>query len=293
MAEFQEKTEQATPRKKQKAREKGQIARNRDLSSMASAGGIIVLLYFNGRRLAQDMSDMTQNFLTLQYGMEPLTVLRAASVETLSILLPFLGVAVVLAIGANVIQGGIVFKKFDLDPNKMNPLKGIKKIFSVNGLTEFLKSLLKFLVGGVILYLILRKDLYLFPSLTSMDLQSMISVSAQLLIKAILYALLCFLAISVVGYFLDRWRFEKDLRMSKEEVKEEHKESEGDPLIKAKIKSVQREAARKRMMQEVPKATVVITNPTHIAVALKYEDSGMSAPQVTAKGTGFIAEKIK
>jgi flagellar biosynthetic protein FlhB len=121
----------------------------------------------------------------------------------------------------------------------------------------------------------------------------LIKVSSHLIMEAIVIAFFYFLAVAIVSYFIEKWQFEKSLRMSKQEIKEEQKETEGDPIIKARIRSIQREAAKNRMMKEVPQATVVITNPTHLAVALKYEDKKMFAPQVVAKGAGIIAAKIR
>lgn len=292
MADFEERTEQATPRKRQKAREKGQVARSGELSSMAAIGGIVLVMYFGGKHFIHHITAVTGKFLSLQYGNDPFAVLRTASVETIVLLIPFLGAAFTLAVGTNICQGGFVIKPLELEFERINPINGIKKIFSFNGLSEFLKSLLKFLIGGCLFYYVVKESLRILPSLTSMDLHSLSKTSGHLIIKAIAYGFICFFVLSVIGYFLERWRFERSIRMTKEEIKEEFKESEGHPLIKSRIKSIQRELARKRMMQEVPKATVVITNPTHIAIALEYEDKKMSAPKVIAKGAGFIAEKI-
>ncbi len=293
MAEYEEKTERATPRKRQKAREKGQVARSRDLSSMAAMGGIIITLYFAGNNLINNIMNMTGNFLSLHYGREPFALMKTATLETFFLLLPIFAVSITLAICVNLFQGGFVIKPFKVEINKINPLEGIKKIFSKNGLTEFLKSLLKFSIGGYLLYYVIRKDFPVFPALMNMGLNEIATVSANLILKAITYGFLCFFIISIISYFLERWRFEQSLKMTKEEIKEERKETEGNPLLKSRIKTIQRELARKRMMQEVPKATVVITNPTHLAVALKYEDKKMHAPQIIAKGAGFVAEKIK
>ncbi len=293
MAEYEEKTEQATPRKRQKAKEKGQVARSRDLSSMVAMGGVILVLYFGGKHVAKDSFEIMGTFLSFQYGKDSLTVLRTALIETFFILLPFFGASFFLAVGVNVLQGGFVLKPFEITFNKINPLEGIKRIFSKSGLVEFLKSLLKFLIGGYLLYFVIKKDLFAFPFLMRMGLHELVIASAHFIMKAILYGFICFFAVSAIGYLLERWRFEQSIKMSREELKEEYKESEGHPLLKSRIKNIQKEMARKRMMQEVPKATVVITNPVHLAVALRYEDKKMSAPQVVAKGSGFVAEKIK
>lgn len=293
MAEYEERTEQATPRRRQKAREKGQVARSRELSSMAAVGGIVLVLYFGGKHFMESITGVTGKLLSLQYGRDPIAALRAASIDTMLILIPFLGAAVTFAVSTSLFQGGFVLKPLELEFERINPLSGIKRIFSITGLTEFLKSLIKLLIGGYLFYYVIKKDLSVLPSLTDMGLHDLARVSGYLTMKAIAYGFFCFFVFGIIDFFLERWRFERSIRMSKEELKEEYKESEGHPLLKSRIKSLQREMARKRMMQEVPKATVVITNPTHLAVALQYEDKKMSAPKVIAKGAGFVAEKVK
>ena len=158
---------------------------------------------------------------------------------------------------------------------------------------EFLKGFVKFMAGGIILYLIIKK---VFPSVLNLmllDINQLSVTMKDMIMYTFKVGFIAFFIISFLDYVNEKWRFERSIRMSREEIKEEFKETEGDPQIKARIRSIQREMARKRMMQEVPKATVVITNPTHIAVALKYERGSMAAPKVVAKGAGFIAEKIK
>jgi len=291
--EFQEKTEQATGRKKQKAREKGQVPRNKELTSIASMGGILMMFYFIGEYSFASMSTFTGSALSMKYGTDPINVSKVAIIEGAKILLPFLFAPMGFALLACVAQGGFVFKSLEFDIEKLNPLKGFNKIFSVQGVSELLKSLLKFAIGGWVVYYVIKKDLKALPTLSAMELNTLVKVSAKMLVRAIGVAFFYYLIVAFVSYLLERWQYEKSLRMTKQEIKEEHKETDGDPLIKSRIRSVQREMARKRMMQEVPKATVVITNPTHLAVALMYEDKKMFAPKIVAKGAGVVAEKIK
>lgn len=293
MADFEERTEQATPRRRQKAREEGKVARSRDLNAIAAIGGVLLVLFYGGSHAMSSLTSVTGRLLSLQYGKDPISVMRTASVDTMLILAPFLGVSLVFAIAANVSQGGIVLKPLKLNFEAISPLSGFKRIFSLNGLTESIKSLVKFAIGIYLLYWVVKKDLPLLPGLMEMGFMPLVKTSARMIIKAAAYGFLWFFVLSAGDYFLQRWQFERSLRMSKEELKEEYKESEGNPMIKSRIKSIQREMARRRMMQEVPKATVVITNPTHFAVALKYEDGSMSAPLVVAKGMDSMAEKIK
>jgi flagellar biosynthetic protein FlhB len=192
-----------------------------------------------------------------------------------------------------VIQGGFVTKPIKLEFSKLNPVEGSKKIFSLKGLTELLKSILKFAMGGWVVYYIIKKDIDIFPSLSAMETNEMVRISGKLVMEAIVIAFALYLAVAIVSYFIEKWQFDRSLKMTKQEVKEEYKEMEGDPIIKSRIRTIQREAARKRMMQEVPEATVVVTNPQHLAVAIKYTDKEMPAPRIIAKGAGIIAAKIK
>ena len=291
--EFQEKTEQATPRKREKAREKGQVSRSRDLSSMAVIGGIIMIFYFGGEYIFKKWLDMTGAILSLRYGRDPVQVAGIAIWHGGMLLAPFFIVSLVLALGASIAQGGFVIRPFKFDMEKLDPVKGLKKIFSSNGLVELAKSILKVSIGSWIVYYIIKKDLTVFPTLSAMDIRDIARVSGDMVMDAVLIAFCYFLAVSIVSAILEKWQFEKGLRMTKQEIKEELKESEGDPLIKSRIRSIQREAARKRMMQEVPTATAVITNPQHLAVAIRYEDGKMPAPKVVAKGAGILAARIK
>lgn len=291
--EFQEKTEQATPRRQQKAREKGQVAKNKDLTSMLTIGGILMVFYFAGENFFMSLADMTRGMLSLKYGTNPMDVSRIAVIQGLKISAPFLLAAAVFGTFANVMQGGVVMKPLKLEMNRLNPMEGFQRIFSMKGIIELLKSVLKFSAGGWIVYFILKKDLQILPSLSAMEFNELIRVSTKLIMDAVIVAFIFYMVIAVTEYFIDKWQFDKSLKMTKQEIKEEAKESDGDPLIKSRIRSAQREAARKRMMQEVPTATVVVTNPTHLAVAIKYEDGKMSAPKIVAKGADIVAAKIR
>lgn len=291
--EFQEKTERATPRKRQKAKEKGQVARSRDLTSMLSMGGVVMLCVFGGKHFINGLSDMTGGVLSMTHGSSPVHVSRIAILQGLQLLAPFLLISAALAVAGSVMQGGFVLKPVKIEIDKVNPLQGAKRLFSFKGLTELLKSILKFAVGGWIVYYVMKRDLEVLPSLAAMEIGELARVSGKLVMDAVIIAFSFYFIVAVASYFLEKWQYERSLRMTKQEIKDEFKEAEGDPMIKSRIRSVQREAARKRMMQEVPTASVVITNPTHLAVAIKYVDGKMAAPQIVAKGAGVVAQKIK
>ena len=291
--EFQEKTERATPRKKSKAKEKGQVARSSELTSMTAMAGIVMLLYFGGEYFFNSLADMTGSVLSMQYGTDPMYVTRSVVIQAGFILAPFFLTSMVLVPMASVAQGGFFLKEMKFEIEKLSPMQGMKKIFSMKGITEFLKSLLKFSVGAWIVYYVLSKDMKVLPSLMAMELNNLVAFSGKLIMEAIVIAFSYFMIIAFISYALEKWQYERSFKMTKQEVKDEHKEMEGDPLVKSRIRTVQMEAARKRMMQAVPDATVVITNPTHLAVALKYDDQKMFAPKIVAKGAGKVAEKIK
>ena len=293
MAENQDKTEKATPRRRQKAREKGQVSRSRDLVSIANIGGILLVFYFGIKPFWERMSRTTASLLSLQYGQDPFAVFRMVTVETIMVLLPFFLVILAASIGFNVIQGGLVFKPLQFEIKKINPWAGFKNIYSVNGMTEAFKSLIKFIVGVFLIYHFIRKSLEIFPSLMTLEVLELAKVAGGLILRAFVYGFFFYLSLAILDYFMQKKKFERSLRMSKQEIREETKEVEGNPLIKSRIRSLQREMARRRMMAEVPKATVIITNPQHLAVALRYQEKELAAPKVVAKGAGLVAQKIK
>ena len=293
MADRHDHTEKATGRKKQKAREKGEVAQSRDLVSMASTGGILLVLTFWGSSAFGHLSSVLRGFLSLRYGTEISTAMRTAGMEMAYLLLPFLLVAAGLAIAANLVQFGLIIKPFELQLSRINPFEGAKRIFSTKGIVELLKNLVKLAVGGYVAYVVLRREIFLLPSLLQLEISEIVRVSLSLLFKALLTGFGFFFVIAVLDFFVERWRFEKSQRMTKTEVKDEYKEVEGSPLVKSRIRSLMKEMARKRMMKDVPKATVVITNPVHLAVALRYDDKSMAAPRIIAKGAEMLSEKIK
>ena len=293
MADRSDNTEKATGRKRQQAREKGEVARSRDFVSMASTGGIILVITFWGSSTLAHLSSVMRGFLSLRYGTEISTALRTAGRETMFLLLPFLLAAAGLAIAASLVQGGLVIKPFKLQPSRLNPLEGAKRIFSATGIVELLKNLVKLSVGGYVAYVVLRKEIFLLPSLLQLELSESVRVSLSFLFKALLTGFAFFFVISVLDYLVERRRFENSQKMTKTEVRDEGKEVEGNPQVKGRIRSLMKEMARKRMMKDVPNATVVITNPVHLAVALRYDDKAMSAPRIVAKGADKVSEKIK
>jgi flagellar biosynthetic protein FlhB len=293
MAESQDRTEKATPRKRQKAREKGQSSKSRDLVGIANIGGILLVFYFGIRPFWEKTSRVMASLLSFQYGRDPFLVFRLTIIDLILILLPFFLVVVATSIGFNLLQGGVVLKPLKLQFDKMNPLTGLKNVYSLNGLLDAGKTLIKFTVGIMLLYHFIRKSIDLFPLLMELEMMELTRTVGYLILRAFVYGFFFYFILAVFDYFLQKRKFEQSIRMSQHEIKEESKEVEGNPLIKTRIRSIQREMARRRMMAEVPKAAVIITNPQHLAVALRYQEKEMGAPKVVAKGADLIAQKIK
>jgi len=260
---------------------------------MAATAGILFVFYMAGAAFMKNVTGLTGNLLGLRYGRDPFAVMRSASAETMFMLAPFLLAAAAFAVLSGILQGGFLLKPLAFEASRLNPLKGFKNMFSVAALPGMLKSVFKFAVGIVLFYIIARKALVIVPATATMDLPDIQALAVGVTGRTVTYAFSTFFVLALADYGYERWKFERSLKMSKEEVREEYRESEGDPLIKAKIKSLQKELARRRMMEAVPKATVVITNPTHIAVALLYRKNETAAPKVVAKGKGYVAEAIR
>lgn len=297
--EFDERTEQATPRRRQKAREKGDVPRSRDLTGLMPLWVVFVYLSFGGFMFTTLISYLRT---ALKRGFEVslndasfVEIIKNDSFQVGMTMAPLFGSIIAVIALVHFLQTGFLVSAEPLSPDlsKINPLEGIKKFFKLNTIVEALKGFLKVIILGVILYLLLKKELINLPSLVDMSISGIVGFSYVQIKRLLLISAVVFSVFAVADYAYQRWQFERNLRMTKQEVKEEHKEVEGDPRVKARIKSLQREMARKRMMQEVPKADVVITNPTHFAVALKYDAAKMSAPTVVAKGANLVAEKIK
>ncbi|MCL4536507.1 MAG: flagellar biosynthesis protein FlhB [Nitrospirae bacterium] len=297
--EFEEKTEQATPRRRQKAREKGEVPRSRELTGIMPLWVVFLYLSFGGFMLTALLvylrTSLKRGFEVSLNDVSFVDIFRADTFHVGLMMAPFWGVMLMAIVVVHFLQTGFLISPAPLSPdiNKINPIEGIKKFFSLNTIFETIKGIFKIIVLGLILYLLIKKELINLPLLVDMDIQSIAGFSFNQIKKLLLISATVLSVFAVADFAYQRWQYGRNLRMTKQEVKEEHKEVEGDPRVKARIKSLQREMARKRMMQEVPKADVVITNPTHFAVALKYESLKMGAPTVIAKGANLIAEKIK
>ena len=296
-----EKTEKATPKKRQDARKKGQILKSQDVTSALVLLSVFLFLLIAASFMRDGIMSFFSQTFSKYMRVDTLSIELVVKVykEVLSemavIILPIMAIAVIAGVIGNFLQFGLLFTteplKFDL--TKLDPVKGIKRLFSTRALIELLKSVLKISLIGTVTTMILWINISNVLSLSFKSPWAALITVSKLTVLMGIAASIVLLFIAVLDYFYQKFEYEKNLKMSKQDIKDEYKNTEGDPLIKSKIKQRQREMAMRRMMQEVPQADVVITNPTHYAIALKYDEETMDAPKVVAKGTDFIAQKIK
>lgn len=296
-----EKTEQATPKRRKDAREKGQVLKSVEVIAAASLFTMFAVFKILGPYLVEQITNMLTRYLSgdidyMSLNMDNLTSIFAQALLAFAMIAaPILFIALLVGLLANIMQVGFLFSTKALAPkmDRINPLQGMKRLFSIRTIYELGKSLVKITLIVIIAYSEYQKSMRDFPKMMTSDLVSSIGRMVELIINTAFSLCIALLILSVFDYAYQWWRFEKDLRMSKYEVKLEYKQQEGDPQLKSKIQQKQRQMAMMRMMQSVPEADVVITNPTHFAVALKYEMENSSAPVVLAKGKDYVAQKIK
>ncbi|WP_042471941.1 flagellar biosynthesis protein FlhB [Bacillus ndiopicus] len=296
-----EKTERATPKKRQDARKKGQVLKSQDVTAAALLLIMFIFLFVFAPSMFKGLigflnqafqRNLLINTMTADVAME---MYFESLKEMAKLVLPIMLVAMVAGIGANYFQFGLLFttETLKLDLKKMDPIKGVKKIISVRAIINLIKSLLKVSFLGAVTTVVIWMNLDKVLSLAFKSPWETLGTVAYLTGIMGLAAALVLVFIALLDYLYEKFEYEKQLKMSKQDIKDEYKNSEGDPLIKSKIKQRQREMAMRRMMQEIPSADVVITNPTHYAIALKYDEDSMDAPRVIAKGTDFVAQKMK
>lgn len=298
-AEGGDKTEEPTDKKRRDARKKGQVARSQELNAafVLLAGFFVIKLLWE--YIYENIAGYTAYIFSN---------LAVYGTSTESIMELFLGImlllaktafpimlgVMILALAINFYQVGFMVstEKIEFKLDNLNPINGFGRIFSKRSLVEMLKSLFKILVIGFFLYLYLKDEIPFMPYFINYDLQYSLGEIADKIFTMAFQVIGVIMVLAAADYAYQRWQTTQDLMMTKQEVKDEYKQTEGDPLIKGKIKQKQRQMAMSRMMQEVPKADVIVTNPTHFAVALVYE-KGMSAPKVLAKGQDLVAQRIK
>jgi flagellar biosynthetic protein FlhB len=293
-----DRTEKPTPRKITEAREEGQVVRSLEVNTAAILLLSVILLRGPGKSLVSALSSLVVDTIGEMNHVE-LTAkwLQNKLIDMLIAILPSLGAIVLglLLVGVVVTlsQTGFMWtsKRIGFDFKRLNPLNGLKRIFSKNGIFELFKTLGKLVIIGWVTYAYLKANYQQLIVLTRLDFAQAVNQIVQIFFTLMLRVSLVYFILAAADYMYQRWEYMRNLRMTKQEIKEEFKRSEGDPLLKSRIRAQQRRFARKRMMANVPKATVIITNPTHIALAIQYSND-MNAPKVLAKGAYQIAERI-
>jgi len=296
----QERNEQASPKRREEARSKGQVAQSREAVSAAILLSCTILFYFGSGAMVERLMDLTRWTLR-DCGTTAVTLTNIHSLlwgwswKLLLIMGPLLLTVVAAGVLANYLQIGFIFSTEALAPkfDKIDPIKGFQRLFSLRSLVELAKSLVKMGVVAYVVWVTLKEELPNVIPLMEESVWGILLYTGRVSFKILITTCWILVVLAILDYIYQRWEYEKGLRMSKQEVKDEYKQTEGNPAVKARIRRIQREAARRRMMAAVPKADVVITNPTHLAVAVRYDPEKMYAPTVVAKGAGHVAEKIR
>lgn len=298
--DLEERTESASPKRLEEARRRGEVPRSRDLSAAAVMLFSCMAISMFGERIVSGFAQLMRSGLSLKFtpGMDTKTMLPAlgeAAFSGFMVVMPVLAAGFVAAIVAPMVLSGWNFSGEALAPkfSRMNPLAGLQRMASTNGLIELGKSIMKFLLIGVIAVKVLRNDANELLAMGNHTLFSSMQSAVHLCLNALLMLACGMVLIAAIDVPIQLWQYARQMRMTREEIKKEMKESEGSPELKGKIRRLQQEMARGRMMNDVPTADVIITNPTHFSVALRYDDKRNGAPVVVAKGVDLVAARIR
>ena len=297
---FQERTEQASSRRREKAREEGQVAKSMDLNSAAILGLGFLSIYMMGPFMAENILELMRYTMAHapEIALSDPTFLKVFGDSMLKFFLllgPLFGLLLVVAFAVNIAQVGFKITPKAIEPKfeKLDIIKGSKKIVSMKSLVQMIKDSAKLIVIGWMAYSTIQGEFDSFFLLPDMSIYQFATIMGKMTLGLALKMAGVIFLIAVLDYAYQKYEFEKSIRMSKQDLKDEYKDTEGSPQLKSRIRQVQREMARSRMMDAVPLADVVVANPTHIAVALKYDPKKGDAPLVLAKGERKIAQKIK
>lgn len=295
-----EKTEKATPKKRQESRKKGQVAKSQDVNTALILFLVFLFFWFSGSMMREKLLALVHHSFE-EYMLWELTesniheIFIDYSMQAIYIVAPIMLIAMVAGVASNYMQVGVMFSTevIQMKLSKLDPIQGAKRIFSMRAIVELLKSLLKISLVGIAAFLVLWLQFEQVLLLSQKSIAASLSFIGNLTVQVGLVTSILLLFLSVFDYVYQKYEHEKSIRMSKHDIKDEYKKTEGDPQIKGKIKEKQRQMAMQRMMQEVPQADVVITNPTHYAIAIKYDENKADAPYVLAKGVDYVALKIR
>ena len=295
-----DKTEKATPRKKEKTRKEGQVANSKELSSVAVLLAALLVFYFGAGWMMDNIKETTQSIFVMigKFEIGPNSLLPLAKETTwmaFKSIAPLMLTILIAGVSISIAQVGLNFSWKPVTPSfdKISPIKGFKKLFSLRSLVELIKSIFKIILISAIAYNVIAGS---FSELISMGLLStsdIMALTGKIALRILWNTTLALILLALLDLFYQRYDHEKKIKMTKQEVKDEHKNYDGNPQIKSRQRAVQREMAYRRMMNDVPDADVILTNPTHVAVAIKYDAEKYDAPLVVAKGAGFIAKNIR
>lgn len=296
----QDRTEEATPKRQQEAREKGQIPRSRELNTMAMMLAAAAVFIFMGSGIIQDLLDfMGHSFtpsreLIFDFRATP-NVFMDSILEVLGIITPFFIVMVIVAIFSSIALSGWNFssKVFEIKFEKLNPITGMGRLFSMRSLMELLKAAAKFIIISSAAFVLLWTKASEFVTLGNKSIDVALADLGNLLVWSFLTVSLTLVLLAIIDIPFQIWDHGKQLKMTRQEIRDEMKQTEGNPEVKSRIRQLQREMAQRRMIESVPKADVVITNPTHFAVAIRYDQDNMQAPVLVAKGVDNVAASIR
>jgi flagellar biosynthetic protein FlhB len=294
-----ERTEEATPQRREDFRKRGQVAQSREVASVLVLLSTLLAMWMLGRFFLQQVYEVFSRSFTDYVVMSSrqedwFMAVKFAATKSAFIVGPLAVLLWLVNVASTVVQIGFLQNeealKFDF--NKLNPVDGFKRIFSLRALFEGFKAVIKMLMVGTIVYMVIQGEVKTVPQLASYNVNELLIYIGVIMTKLFGWVGLFMLVLALSDYLFQRWELEKQMRMTKQEVKEEIKSREGDPLIRARVRKLQREMANRRMMEDVKKADVIITNPTHIAVAIIYTQN-MVAPKLLAKGADEVAARIR
>jgi flagellar biosynthetic protein FlhB len=295
-----EKTEDASSRKLDKAREEGQVSKSTEIPSVVVLlAGVLAIYAFANFMYQRVLVVMHDGFIftgvPLLNDVESVHLMFKSTQSLFIVLAPLLGAVFVAALASNIFQVGFVISWKAIEPklSRIDPIKGFAQKFNSRALMEFLKSILKIIIIFTVSYMVVKSEILNIIRLYDNSIETILLYILKIAYEIFIKVLLVMVVLAVLDYAFQKWKFLEDQKMTKQEVKDEHKQTEGDPQVKSRIRQLQAEAARKRMMADVPGADVVVTNPTRLAVAIKYDAISMEAPTVVAMGAGAVAANIR
>ncbi len=296
----QDKTEEATPKRREESKKKGQVAKSKELPMAMGVLVAAVFFWVSGDTMLHSSSEILRgsfsNLIRHDLSTSEFYAVFIGSAEAgMAVMVPFMLVMMIAGVATNVVQTGVMFSVSPIQPkfSKISPVQGLKRLFSAQTVMELIKSIIKIGSVGLTVYLVLASEIGNLPQLAGTGIEALFPYFGGVALRIAFLCAFVLVVLALIDFIFQRAQHSKQLRMTKDEVRREMKDSEGDPMLRARIRNLQRETAKKRMMSDVPGADVVVTNPTHLAVALKYDGNTMAAPRVVAKGAGHIATKIR